>query len=396
MKRPKLLKALFVTGVGILGASIILTVVASWQNPQPEVDSFGPGGLAAYSELLRRSGIETGVERAGVPRFDRKEVPVIIGDATRLGRLQQTAAGEEFKMHISEGGSAMVIVYSQLPPLEEAVRKKPSQAITSSIVPLRGKITGSTDFLKLGIGAKRADLLESQFEAVDARVVLARFDDERTYLDTALIEVWSVGEGRLVLVYNWLPFQNEFIAELNNAEFVLLATQAARKDSSEKVVFVESAFATGAASVIEIMGPWLGVLMWQLLAIFVMLVWFWNVRLGFSQVEPRRGTIGSRGTLEALAVTALRSRLGGFAIEQIKAQEWKKVARHLRFANSESLESQQQFLPDAVYQAFKAACSPALNSRNLGEVRGVMAMLVTTVDAHFGHVGRLGRPRRRR
>jgi hypothetical protein len=112
--------------------------------------------------------------------------------------------------------------------------------------------------------------------------------------------------------------------------------------------------------------------------------------------ERRKGTIGSRGTLEALAVTALLSRLGGFALEQIKAQEWKKVARHFRFANIESLESQRQLLPDDVYHVFEAARSPELNSRKLGDVRGVLAMLVTTVDRQFGHVRRSGRPRKRR
>ncbi|MFN7172520.1 MAG: hypothetical protein ACK4P3_07035, partial [Fimbriimonadaceae bacterium] len=277
MKRAKILKALFVAGIGVLGAAIIVTVVESWQNPQPEVDSFGPGGLAAYNEVLRRSGVETGVERAGLPRFQQGDVPVIVGDSTRLGRLQQTPAGEALKEHLTEGGSAMLIVYSQIPPLEETVREQPSQAISSSVLPVKGEITGSTDFLNLGIGAQRADLLANYFGDVESRVVLARFEDDRRYLDTTLIEVWSVGEGRLVIVYNWLPFQNEFIAELDNAEFSLLAAQAARKNGNERIVFVESPFSTGTASVMEIIGPWLGVLLWQLLAIFLMLVWFWNV-----------------------------------------------------------------------------------------------------------------------
>lgn len=229
-----------VVGVNLVLSGLGDVVPRSPGGPGSSAFGTGPDGLAAYSDLLERSGHDVTRLRS---RLNTADLPsgatVIVAEPSSLTEPEAVALSR----HATSGGR-VVLSGASTGPLIAALTGVRIESVTEERadridVWVPTDLTGTAGTLEGDEGTRWVDH--------GPMLPLAGVDGQATLLST------PVGKGRIVALADTAPLRNDNLARADNAAFGLALVGGGRP-----VVFVESVhgFATGGLSAVPADWKW--------------------------------------------------------------------------------------------------------------------------------------------
>lgn len=322
------------TGAWILVGLLIFTAALLFsarveERIFPSVTNVQPSGYAAFAELLKRDGYDVVLDRSVSPTLEQGDVVV----STKFGDYfndDDPAAfdpfGDEFSgfdefdefdfeeydpwdnllpheealvEHLEAGGT-VINVFSRMNFAQAESYAQASATVTSSSDPDRTLKITVPDGL-------------SAFPALpyDQAIYVG------WYIDGAMFVTYtSVEEGLLVSIGDGLGLSNRYLDKEQNAEFYLNLFREVAPEGS-RIVILEAGIGNAVTpSVTNALGSWAVAARWQMLLLFVVLVFTLAKRFGLPEVD-KRGQRGSRELFDAIADVFRRSGNTGLALDNL-------------------------------------------------------------------------------
>jgi hypothetical protein len=307
----------WLVGGSIVGAFVVLNVAIGivgryTHDPSGPISSSyatAPAGLAAYADLLARSGHRVDRIRAelSVARLDPDETVVVLDPtsvdlrAARALRRFVDAGGR-----LVAGGAESSFWLAEL--LGSRLRWDPVAPTRPRVLAPTSEVAGVAEVESIGQGSWE-----------DLGGALPVLGDGR---DT-LLAVTTRGRGRVELLADASPLQNRLLAEADDAQLGL----ALAGPRGRAVAFVESVHGYGRASgVLAIPGSWKWALLGLALA-YVVFLWASARRLGPAEREARELAPPRRVYVDSLAAVLARSKHPAEAVAPVQAAIRRRVER---------------------------------------------------------------------
>jgi hypothetical protein len=307
--RIVLLAVVAVVALNLLGGAINAATGGTPGGPRSSSYATGHDGLAAYHDLLDRSGHPTSRLRAqpGDDSLDPSAALVVL-DPGSVGRSEARAIGR----FVRAGGRLIAGGSSADEWLREIVPRPPAwRAGGGEVVAHRLATVPET----AGVGAVRTAGDGVWRSAGGTHPALGARD--------AILTVAAVGEGRVALLADASPLQNRLLDQADNAALGL----ALAGPSGRRVVFAESVHGFGRETGLAALPTrWKWALVGLLLAA---IAWVLSRirRLGPAEDERRPLPPPRRAYVDAVAATLARTRSPSVAAERVKAAARANVAR---------------------------------------------------------------------
>jgi len=304
--------------LGIVALFVVLNVVAflvSTVRPEPSgvagsAYATQPRGVAAYAELLRRSGRDVTFlrEPLSAARLD-PGVTLVVLDAPPLGARSRAALGR----FVRDGGRLVAGGFDAgagvVPGAPRWVARGPRTARPSAPVPETSAVRSVESS-----GAGGFDPAGAALPALGGR--------------PALLSVATSGAGRALLLADTAPLQNRLLGRADNAALAL----ALAGPADRRVIFAESVHGFGQATGLAALPS-----RWRLaLAGILLAALLWMLsrarRLGPPEPAGEDQAPARREHVEALALALRRSRDPAAALAPVQAAARMQVIRRAALA----------------------------------------------------------------
>jgi hypothetical protein len=306
----------------------------------PAADSFMPSGTRAFAELLKAQGYEVSISRSTLPRLRPDDVALAYfrWATPKLTDENESPTVSRLLEHVGEGGTLVAMPFNP-------------------------------DYRRSTFGAREARSVRQVFPRRD-RTLEVHYDPEiertaafglRPALEPAL-DLWQspegepisqlfpYREGRILVVRDGLMATNRFIDQGENARF-LLDHVARVAPSGSRIVLTEATFGRAdSPSLTAAIGPWAQGAWWQILFLFVVIVYTLGKRFGLPD-EHRRRQQGQRELAEAISDTYDRARMTGPALEAVLEDALWRLRRGLKIPQDTPEESFAWQLPETLQSA---------------------------------------------
>ncbi len=315
-KRRAWLIAAGAVAVAILALALLRVAFPTPGGPRSSSHATGPLGLAAYAELLARSGhpVTRLRERLDEAALDPADTLVLL-DPQELAPQEARA----LRRFVAAGGRLVAGGAGPAPWLRALLERPPAwfpggPARAAPVVPVPE------------IGGARSVATAGEGSWSDPGGALPALGDP----DRPLLVVAAIGRGRVALIADPSPLQNRLLAEADDAALGLaLAGPAGRR-----VVFAEAAHGYGAATGLSaIPRNWQLALVGLVLAALVAIAARWR-RLGPpDREEEGAGPPARRLYVDALAAALARTRRPAEASAPLRAAARDRLARRTGLAH---------------------------------------------------------------
>jgi hypothetical protein len=309
MKRTGLPTAAWVlTGLLVIAAGLI-SLGQQDQTAFPAVKSFGPSGISAFAELLRKSGYRVSTNQESRPRLDRNDIAVafeivghpgvdLIPDIS--GEKRVSAFDERFWEFVRDGGTGIVLPLSR----DFLVASRNTKQTPPTAV--KDLATGETFTVTTGDVPRTSSF---DIPAEDAIQMELWKEGSGSFL-----RAFRVGKGTALVVRDAIGITNRFVDKNQNAQAFASLFSIVKKRNS-RIVFTEASFGSiNDPGLLETVGPWANAAWQQLIVLGLVVVFTLGKRFGTPD-EVRAVQRGSRELLDAVADTFRRSRSTTAALE---------------------------------------------------------------------------------
>lgn len=332
--------------LGILGlAATMLTLAQSNAATRPSAGSTAPSGLRIFATLARSAGYDVDSTRDPLPRFEPRDVPVVVlvessSVADWIAELEQSPEEKAFEEHVlkfvREGGTAVI-----------------------------GKLSGN--FRKASIDARKLTRVLNPDQTVSAEVSALTIlpaishwigDDAlltpvwRTESGAPVLDIASLGRGRLIVVYDFLPATNRFITEADHAPLIMGAL-AKLVPSDSRLRFLEAAWGNAQEpGILDRLGPGYAAGWGQVLVCLIVIVYSLGRGFGLPpQTRPRQR--GQRDLVEATAGFYRRANATDVALTAALADARHKILNELKLARGTEWAVWSERVPESLRNIYR-------------------------------------------
>jgi len=328
-------------------ATALLLVGRSDPTANPSVTNYGPSGLAAWAELLRRDGYQVRIERDPTPAFEQDDVLIAVAVTGRgfdvlsgpvTPRTQATT--QAITQHLEEGGVGLftIVPYN----FEEATKiaENPTELTRKGKPTKRVSTSAGTNALEVPFSWMPTDL-------VTAGATYSTWTSTAGDYD----HIIPTGKGRTLYFDDGMAITNRFLDQFDNAEVSLDLFRSVAPPGS-KVVFVEAYFGNVQdEGWIDSLGPWASAARTQALILAGVIILTLGVRFG-SPLYERQKTRGTRELVDAVADVFRRSNKQGFALELL----YDDAMERIRVAMKRPVGTKRKDLLEAMPESLREAC----------------------------------------
>lgn len=204
-------------------------------SADPDSLSYGPSGVSAFVELLRRSGVEVSINQESRPKLAPGDVAVAFKILRRpevslsgvAGKPEEDPFADRFWARIKAGGRGIVL------PLAENYLDASRLTKTTPFLPVRDLGSGKSFDVT---AAPVSD--QNPFDSAPPQAVHM---DLWTEDDQPFVRAYRYGKGTALVVRDGIGLTNRFIDQNDNAKafrslFAMLA------QGSRRIVFTEASF----------------------------------------------------------------------------------------------------------------------------------------------------------
>lgn len=315
---------------GVLALSAVLLKYGEQeQTAFPSITSTKPSGLAAFAEILRRTGFQVSRTRSADPSLGSSALAIIpTTDETDLEfDPQEGEDGMGLAQRVREDGTPFVAV--RIP--SDFKRELAGNGAV--------RTTNSLDGTALETTSVPLDYFEFRTDWITVWEALGSV-------------VMADGKGGFV-VNGGLIATNALIDQQDNAE-LLYRTVLAAADGRKEVVFCEALIAgPEETDLIDTFGSWALPAWWQGWLLVAVVVFTLGKRFGLPS-EARQRERGARDLVDAIAGTFLRARATGVALESAAVRADASIRKAQRISRDASRETRDSRLPESLRLALAA------------------------------------------
>lgn len=350
------------TWAWVLASLLILAAIGisygrSSSEAKPTIDNFGPSGSAAFATLLRNNGYSVRNMTAAFPNVRGDEIVIAFVDDTVRGEDEQPIF-EHFNQAASKGTKLLLL------PLDRDFKEASAMA---NVVKANSPANSKTISLKV-----RETVGDVYFPGQEQNAVqLPLWIAEPSKNNLAYLR--KVRTGYEVVARDGLVATNRFIDQEQNATFLMdLVRKIGGK--SRSIAFAEGLYNPTPPSLFDVLGRWSESAWWQLVFLFVVIVYSLGKRFGLPD-EPRPVQTGQRELVNAVADTYRRANAAQIAARAIYDHADRKLRKALKLSSEMTPHDRDASLPPSLSQGLRklneAAMSPLgahetfLRSRNL-------------------------------
>ncbi len=320
-------------------AGVVLSLGKNQTQTDPQPDSYAPSGAAAFVQLLREAGYRVTITSSSAPALPARGAVVGFfneAGANPFARAPGSLFGQLARF-VKGGGRLLILPVA--PEFADSSRQVSQQQITN---PFNDKT--------LTVALRPADMAGDVLGAghKSARLTLWQGSGRR---DSAATMV-RLGEGYYIQPQDGFIATNRFLDHESNADWVmnLVATTAG---PSKQIIFLESMFAPGEPSLLEVLGSWAEAGWYQALFFFVVVVYTLGKRFGLPE-EPRPVQTGQRELVNAVADTYQRARATREACRSAYESADREVRKALKLSMEAPLAERDQRIPPNLAVALRA------------------------------------------
>jgi hypothetical protein len=335
----KLLPSLGWVFLGLLVVGgMLLSAGRNETSTRPRADSFSPSGAAALFALLSSRGYKVEIDRSPRPKLGPGDVAIAFELETGLPDPSETTrltdVGKELTASVHRGsvlfdlplGTDFAAVSAESHLHTYARSGKQSRGITEG-----SGYEGSVVFP------------EDEGNPDNGATVLG---------DNSQNGIWAekIGSGYKVSYLDGIGLTNRFIDSADNAQ-VFLETLRAFSAPGSRVVFTEAAFGNiDEPGLMQTIGPWAEAAWFQLLFLFVVIVYTLGRRFGLPE-EYRPKQKGTRELLEAITDTFIRAKAGSAALKAASAETDARLRTVLKLPRDAGSGELYRLLPENLIDA---------------------------------------------
>lgn len=332
--------------LGILGlAASMLTLAQSNAATRPSAGSAAPSGLRILATLARSAGFDLDSTRDPLPRFEPRDVPVVILIETTsvsdwIAELEQSDEEKAFEDHVltfvREGGTAIV-----------------------------GRLSGN--FRKASIDGRQRVKVSSADQEITAETSLVTTQGSignwvgpedvispvwQTESGAPFLDVVTVGKGRLIVLYDWLPATNRFITEADHAPILMGALKKLAPPDS-RLRFLEAAWGNSQEpGILDRLGPGYAAGWGQIIICLLIVAYTLGRGFGLPPVvrPPQRG---QRDLVEATAGFYRRANATDVALRAALADARHKILSELKLARGTEWAVWSARIPESLRHIYR-------------------------------------------
>lgn len=367
--------------MGLLAVAGLITTLGHQQGKAtPLLESYDPSGVAAFGELISRSGHPITFDRSTQPRLGPKDVAVVCstGGSSDEGEEAKDTFKDSVMHFVQTGGRVLVL---DIPEDFDGASKPLFDGAAISVKSINGEQRRVTND-----GQNATFLADDQ----DTEGETALWNADAT---TALVIANSKGKGSYVEIKNGLLATNRFLDKADNAD-VLMGTLNTILRPGDRVVFAEGGIAGHARGLFETIGAWVEAAWYQVLFLFGVIIFTMGKRFGLPEVI-RSKQRGSRELLDAIADTYQRANASEAGLAAALTSADAELRRVLKIPRDASRNERDRLLPDSLSLTL-ARMEVALGEDRIppGEAVKMIIRLQNELDSFLGTQTR--RPRKRK
>lgn len=332
--------------VGLLGvAALLLTLGQQDTETNPEVSSFSPSGISAFSELLKQNGVSVVVDQQPKPRLMPNDILVAFArkspDEISLAANQNPEA--EFRNYfwkqIQDGHSGILL------NVDKDFSGGSKKVVEREPLLVNDSATGES--------FKVSTSLADQAEIDDPDELESMVDVTLwTNSNLAFLKAYRFKQGTALVVKDGIGITNRFIDKNDNARAFTSLISILHKPGS-RVVFAEASFGNvHERGLLETIGPWANAAWQQLLFLGVVVVFTLGRRFGLPE-ETRTVQRGSRELLDAVGDTFHRAKSTQIALETAWLRADIELRLVLKLPKDASRDERDRLLPDTLQNALR-------------------------------------------
>lgn len=348
MKTGAGFRNLAIAFVGILVVSAAQILVGTQESTtRPWMRNYAPSGTAALAELLARNGYSTEANRSTHPVFGPRDLVVVFWpqSAVSIARNSvrddstvddpETAYERTIFAHAKRGGA--VVVFPIESDFAKASLRIPAEGTTVDRFGSTRKMRVTTSGIALEShpNATREDL-----RTLHQSASLPLYSKPNS---VAFVTLAKVGKGAIATFEDGLLATNRFLDRNDNAAVLRDVFQTLQPGG--KVVFADASSGDAVnPSFVELVGPWAVGAWYQLIFVFIVIVYSLGRRFGMAR-SPRPPQRGQRELLDAIADSYSRSRATGLAVSLIAADVEQEARRALKIARGATVRPDHPGVP---------------------------------------------------
>jgi len=329
---------------GLLAIAAGLITLGQQDNQaNPEVQSFGPSGVSAFAELLRKTGVEVAVNQQSKPKLGKNDIAVAFTITSpsdnvfgAMGERKEDRFDSYFWEYIKSGGSGIVI------PLGKDYLEASRSTQNSPFTVVHDLATGESFKVTTGgqIGASTSE--PSDVDAVQMEL----WNDG----SEPFVRAYRLGKGTALMVRDGIGVTNRFIDKQDNAK-AFSSLLAILGKSHKRVVFTEASFGNvHDLGLLETIGPWANAAWQQLIVFGLVVVFTLGRRFGLPE-ERRMAQRGSRELLDAVADTYKRAGSAQTALATASASADLDLRHVLKLPKDASRSERDRLIPVSLQNA---------------------------------------------
>jgi len=368
-------------GILAIGA-VSLTLGRNDSETFPSASSYSPSGTKAFADLLTSLGNHVTITQATKPRLEQTDVVIAFAPNTAFSSPDARTVIDDF---VEKGGRAIVLSVPKVFP------KTPLPSTDTNIAPANENTTTITNVSNFGADSNQVDaqLTGLPYEASRQN----SFTIAQTESGTAFANLQRIGQGQVLAISDGIIATNRFIDRNGNAAELMRLVQAIAPPHSS-FTFYEASF--GHASergVLERIGAWALAAWWQLLFLFVVIVYSLGKPFGYPDEErPKQG--GSRELVDAVAATYRRAHATHVALRAMMKEADSEIRKKLKLPLDSSRADRDALIPQSLAKALATAQVASTDRISDYDALGIARTLDEELAAFLGE--RVVRYRRRK
>ncbi len=382
MKSRPLVVVVFIL-LGLLGITAGLVLLGRRETQsKPSTNSYNPSGSLAFRSLLEQNGYHVSVTSSVRPRLSPRDLLVVFDYAVnpedtfqRVLTRRVPDAKEGIERHLKAGGHVLLL------PIEKDFRVATRAAQNSHTAIHPATQQNATPLIvSTSTGVDPRSSVVSYVDLADGPMASLWIDA----LGTHFSEAFAVGPGRIVAVRDGVFATNRFIDKNQNAEVAMRLVRSLAPDGAN-LVFDEAGFGTPVEpGMLETIGPWAEAMWFQLIFLFVVIVYTLGKRFGLPQ-DPRATQLGTRALLDAVADTFRRGRMTSVALQTTVRSTEARLRKAMRLPSDATLKDLHQRLPDNLSRLLSAAATASSGRTKPKDARILIKRLEDEVDLYLGN-----------
>ena len=322
--------------LGILGiAAASLTLGRNDTKTFPSASSTSPSGTKAFADLLTSFGYSVAITQATKPQVGRDDI--LVGFAPN-GEFKNSEVRKFIDDHVNPGGRAIVFsVPSEFP--------KALELSTPENATPEGNSAPVVNVTNVGSETRKVD---SQYSGLAYTPVSKQsFTIAQEEGGAAVGSLEHVGRGEILSVSDGILATNRFIDRNENAAELMSLVQSVAPPHSS-LVFYEASFGhSSERGILERIGTWALAAWWQLIFLFVVIVYTLGKPFGYPDEErPRQA--GARELVDAVAQTYRRAHATHVALRSMLKEADSEIRKKLKLPLDSSRAERDALIPPSL------------------------------------------------